>query len=477
MKTLVLIGLGLLASSLACAQTSQKTESVVESIAQTPEKVVIAASDADADTGLSMSMSFEDWVEAFEKKFQANIGQSKAGRLFFAGKASVRVGPMDPNYGKELPLAYERAIFDMQSEFVLQTFGKLQVSKRLELLNDSSTNKDQFPPLEIQKAQQEGRLGTVFEKALTLMGKKLDAELVKQGVSQTAVSKMSIEQKKSTYKDNFTKEILRTAVRSMNGLVPVQTRIFTELTPNGKNYVVGIIAVQSEKTRQFAKDMALKRPTQVRGEAVDIAALLPEKKSEYLNELGLRYTYDEKGRPMLLSYGRWSVNVMPDWAPSRIGREKQNAYESARANAEATIVEFMNTNIEVSDQRISGSLVEEIAKKVTHFEDGNKKGYDKMQDQVSETIDKVLKSAKADASGDLRGTSSVKRWEEVDQNGVLHIGAVVTWSYDQLENANAIEQSNSPRNSSGATGATGATDGSAKDESRSSRIINRKNDF
>jgi hypothetical protein len=285
---------------------------------------------------------------------------------------------------------------------------------------------------------------------------------------------MSVEQKKSTYKDNFTKEILRTAVRSMNGLVPVQTRIFTEQTQNGKNFVVGIIAVQSEKTRQFAKDMALKRPTKVRGEAVDLAALLPEKKGEYLNELGLRFAYDEKGRPMLLSYGRWSVNVLPDWAPSRIGRAKQTAYETARALAESSIVEFMNTNIEISDQRTVGSLVEEIAKQVTHFEDGNKKGYDKTQDQVSETIDKVLKNAKADASGDLRGTSPVKRWEEVDQNGVMHLGVVVTWSYDQLENANSIERSNLPRNSSGGIN---ATEGSANDESRSSRIINRKNDF
>jgi hypothetical protein len=459
---------------MAYSQISQKTESVVENISQTPEKVVIAASDADADTGLNKSMNFEEWVEAFEKQFQVNIGRSNAGRLFFAGSAPVRVGPLDPNYGKELAIAYERAIFDMQADFVLQTYGKLQSSKRLEFFEDSSTNKDQFPPLEIQKAQQDGRLGSVFEKALTLMGKKLDAELTKQGVPQNSVSRMSVEQKKSTYKDNLTKEILRTAVRSMNGLVPVQTRIFTEQTQNGKNFVVGIIAVQSEKTRQFAKDMALKRPTKVRGEAVDLAALLPEKKGEYLNELGLRFAYDEKGRPMLLSYGRWSVNVLPDWAPSRIGRAKQTAYETARALAESSIVEFMNTNIEISDQRTVGSLVEEIAKQVTHFEDGNKKGYDKTQDQVSETIDKVLKNAKADASGDLRGTSPVKRWEEVDQNGVMHLGVVVTWSYEQLENANSIERSNSPRNSSGGIN---ATEGSANNESRSSRIINRKNDF
>lgn len=474
MRTLALFSIGLLVSSFVYSQGRQKPDVVVEAAAQTPEKIVVAAGGADADAGLKMDMGFENWVEAFEKQFQARIGQSKGGRLFFAGSASVRVGPLDPNYGKELVLAYERAFFDMQADFVLQTYGRLQSSKRLEFFEDSSTNKDQFPPLEIQRAQQEGRLGSLFEKALTVMEKKLDAYLIMQGVSQANVSQMSIEQKKSTYKDNFTKEVLRTAVRSMQGLVPVQTRIFTEQTKNGKNFVVGVIAVQSEKTRQFAKDMALKRPTQVHGESVDLAVILPEKKIGYLDELGLRFTYDEKGHPMLLSYGRWSVNVLPDWAPSRIGRAKQIAYETARALAESTIVEFMNTNIEVSDSRVIGSLVEEIAKQVTHFESGNKKGYDKTQDQVAETIDKALKNAKADASGDLRGTSTVKRWEETDQNGVLHLGVVVTWTYNQLDNANAIERSNSSRSSS--TG-VGAAEGSAKDESRPSRIINRKNDF
>ena len=77
MKTLVLIGLGLLASSLACAQTSQKIESVVESIAQTPEKVVITAGDADADTGLSLSMSFEIGLKLSKKSFKPISGKAK----------------------------------------------------------------------------------------------------------------------------------------------------------------------------------------------------------------------------------------------------------------------------------------------------------------------------------------------------------------------------------------------------------------
>jgi len=440
----------------------------------TPEKLVEIASDSDADAGIKPGVSYEEWVEKFEKDMGVKVGISEAGRLFFEGKASIRVGPLDPNFGKELVLAYERAISNVQADFILQTYGVLQTAKRTEVFEDASTNSDDFSPTAVQKAQKEGKLSALFDKALTVMGKKLDAELIKQGVPPANLNRMSIEQKKTTYKNNFTKETIRSAVRSMQGLVPVQTRIFTEATPNGKNFVVGVIAVQSEKTRQFARDMAAKRPTAVRGTPMTLSSVIPDKKSDFLDELGFRFIYDEKGRPMLLSYGRWSVRILPDWAPSRVGRAKENATETARANAEAAIVSFMNTNVAVSDSRTIGSLSEELVGQVSNFEDDQLKGVSKTQQAVGETIDKTLRNVKATATGDLRGTVQVKRWEDTDQNGILHVGSVVVWSYDQLNNANAIERENAADGRSSAGSQAG---GLVNDESRSSRVINRKQDF
>jgi len=438
------------------------------------EKLVEIASQSDADAPISTRATYEEWVQKFEEDMGVKVGVSGAGRLFFDGKATIRVGPLDSNYGKELVLAYERAISNMQADFILQTYGVLQTKKIDELFDDASTNSGDFPPVTVQKARKEGRLATQLDKALTVMGKKLDAELVKQGVPQANLNRMSIEQKKATYKDNFTKETIRSAVRSMQGLVPVQTRIFTETTPNGESFVVGVIAVQSEKTRQFARDMAAKRPTAVRGTPMSISSVLPEKKGGYLDELGFRFMYDEKGRPMLLSYGRWSVRVLPDWSPSRVGRAKENATETARANAEAAIVAFMNTNVAVSDSRTIGSISEELVTHVSNFEDEQLKGIDKVQQTVGDTIDKTLRNVKATATGDLRGTARIKRWEDTDSNGILHVGSVVVWSYDQLANASAIERENTTdgRSSSGLKSGS-----SVKEESRSSRVINRKEDF
>jgi len=466
-KRLAFLGCLFAPAGLSLAEQITNPDLVIS--APTPERAVAVSGLADADAGLGIQ-GFSEWVNEFEKQF-GRIGVSTTGKLFFAGQAPVRVGPLDPNFGKELYLAYERAIFDMQADFVLQTYGRLQTMRRLEMLEDRSTNQDQFEPVVLERAKSDGTLGALFDKALTLMDKKLDAELLKQGVPADQVARMSIEQKKVTFKDNFSKEIVRSAVRNMQGLVPVQTRIFSVPTPNGKGVVVGVIAAQSEKTRQFAKDMSLKRATNVRGEPTSLISLLPSKNAGYLDEVGLRYSYDESGRPMLLSYGRWSVALAKVWSLSRVFRAKQSATETARALAESSIVEFMNTNIEISTKNVIGNLEEEISKKVNFFESGVQKGYDQSKAQVSDTIDQVFKNAKADSSGDLRGTSLVKSWEQTDSNGILHVGAVVTWTFGQLSHAESIDRDIAN------TGKSTTSPSKAVDQSRSSKIVNRVYDF
>lgn len=79
----------------------------------------------------------------------------------------------------------------------------------------------------------------------------------------------------------------------------------------------------------------------------------------------------------------------------------------------------------------------------------------------------------ATASGDLRGTSILKRWEAKDDNGVLHVGTVVGWTYGQLENAKAID---SPGRVAGAA-SRGAGGNTASDQARVSKTVNNKDDF
>jgi hypothetical protein len=420
--------------------------------------------------------SYEDWVGEFEQRFGQAIGTAQDGRVYYSGMATIAGdSAADPHYGTQLALAYERAMFDMQADYILQNYGRIKAKTIRTLFEDQSSDKSAFDPAELQKAAAAGggRLEAVLDKALTLVDKKLDNALVKEGVPAEDIRKMSVEQKKNLFKDNLNKQILKSAYQNMQGLVPVQTRIFPVEANGKKTMAVAVIAVQSEKTRQFAKDIARKRPTLVRGNPKALKDILPAETKGYLNEIGLRYTYDESGRPMLLAYGRTSVPMEPGWSASRAIRARQNAQQIAQAMAQANIVEFMKTNIRVSSSVDVGVVNEEWARQITQVDNGKPGEVQQIRDKISETTQKLLTSGTATAAGDLRGTTVLKRWNVKDANGVVHVGTVVGWTYGQLDNANAIDAQKRGNAGTGQGGAQGA----AGDQSRRSKAINGKDDF
>ncbi len=463
MRKLILVLVALGFSTSVLGQRVGK----VETSAQSPEALVSAATRP--TTPSQQAETYDDWVSRFERDFQ-RLGVASKGRIFYPGSAVVLGNPLDPNFGKQLALAYEMAMAEMRAEYVMSLYGKLRTTAVRQLYEDQSSNADNFVPVELKKDQtlSSSRIEALLDKVLVVMDKRLDKELASQGVSPDQLQRLSVEQKKTTFKNNFNKLVVKQAVGNMQGLVPVQTKIF--LDANSKAVVVGVIAVQSEKTRQFAVDMAKKRPTLVKGEPKKLEEILPREKKGYLNELGLRFTYDDEGRPMLISYGRSSVNVNPDWSPSRTFQSIQNAKTISKTLAEANIIEFIGTNVEVSETVNTGTQDEEVLKRVTDFENGVKSDQRDTRTRLAETISTLIKNSRSTASGDLRGTSEIARWEVKDENGHLHVGTVVSWTYGQLDNANSIDAQANPSTAKKA-------DAETTDPSRTSKRINKMSDF
>ncbi|MFT0532669.1 DUF6844 domain-containing protein [Castellaniella hirudinis] len=446
-------------------------------VAQAPEALLEQATSADALPS-APAQSYADWVAAFEKEFGQTMSTAKDGKVFYAGMATISAdSAADPHYGSQLALAYERALFDLQADYILQNYGRLRSEAVRTVFENQSSDKDAIDPLELNQALAAGggRLEALFDKALTLVDKKLDNALVEEGVPAEDIQKMSVEQKKNLYKDNFNKKVIKSAYQNMQGLVPVKTRIFPVEANGKKTMAVAVIAVQSEKTRQFARDIARKRPTLVKGNPKSLNDILPADQAGYLNEIGLRYVYDESGRPMLLAYGRTSVPMDPGWSASRALRAQQNAQGVAQAMAEANIIEFMNTNVQVSTSAEIGDISEEWAKQITDITNGKPGDVRQLKENIRETTQTFFKSGKASAAGDLRGTSVLKRWEQKDDNGVVHVGTVVGWTYGQLDNANAIDAQK--RGQAQGAQATGAAAGGVSDQSRQSKAVNTKDDF
>ena len=424
---------------------------------------------AEADKALDR-LSFGQWVKDFEKQF-APIGRPDpaTGRIFYKSKAVVRVPSNHPGYAKELVLAYEKAMLELQVAFILQNYGTITTKRISEFMSDDSESARKFDDSKAVNPVPPKSSGTKMDmdKLLADIDARVDQYLVRQGESREKISRMSVPEKKQLFRNNLIRETVKNAVQNMRGLVPVQTRLFTLSTSNGERTQIGIIAVQSEKTRQFAEDIRMQRTSMVKGSGKVIDEYLPKTDAELLNEFGFRFAYDENGHPMLISYGRWGVaSESPD--PTRHLMNVENAQRTAQTLAEAWIAEFAGTRLQVLDARIQGSVMEEIATRITHYENAEKIGTEDAIENIGNTIDKSLRSAKSDATISLKGTSEIKVWEEKDSSGQIHVGSIITWTAAQLTNSQAIERNGT---------AAGSNNGPSVKDNRGSRVVNSKDDF
>jgi hypothetical protein len=415
--------------------------------------------------------TLNDWKRDFEDKFGVTIGITEDGKTFFFGEAVVRVNPLDSAYAKELALTYDKAMLNLQSNFILQTYGDFAAQAISDEFVDDSTNAREFAPVKLKEEAAQGKVGLILDKFVDVVDKKLDAMLVEQGVPVDEIQKQTIEQKKLLFKDNFRKDMTKKAFASMSGLVPVQTKILTTSRGGKKTVKLGIIAIMSDKTVQFAKDMAKRRTTNVKGKPSSIKNILPLDSKGYLDEVGLRYVYDKKGRPMLISYGRWSV-VGKTSNAARYERKIQNAKEKARMFAEANIGEFMKSNINAAQGVVAESINEEVASKISTIENNKVINEEEQSKEIGETLDKSFKKLTRSSKFKLRGTSQITTWEATDENGILHVGSVVSWTYSQLENANNIVNGTKKKKY-----VKKQKKKPAKNVSRSSRVVNSMDDF
>lgn len=287
MKKILFIG-SLVMASLLYAQGSQPVEITQQDINTQNEM-------SDASTKDITPKSIEDFFEEFADNFGIEYGITKDGKTFYTGKSTVAVNDTDPQFAQALQNAYQKAMLNLQSEFIRDAFGRIATSKIQNYEADNSTNAKEFD--ELPKGD---KVDQILNKLTQLAGAQLDKALKDLGIDTNSLSE---DRKKTLLKQEFLNKTMTNAIGSMSGLVPVQTIV----TQRRGEYDVGVIAVISNKTRQLAKDMALARQSAIKGKGKAISEYLPKDTKGFLNEYGIRLVYDENGAPIILSYGNWGL--------------------------------------------------------------------------------------------------------------------------------------------------------------------------
>jgi len=374
----------------------------------------------------SASDTIEDWAYDAIGAFGVDEFGEHNGKFFFFASQSVSLKPSDPQFGDALVNAYDKALMQLQNKYLMVRFGRTIIDKSKQFYSDRSTNAKN---IELPNPAVTGFFGKVLrimDKHLDVTDKKLDKELIKLGTSPQELAKMTPVMKKTIFKDKFLKDTIRRASGSIAGLFPIQTSLATD--KNGQ-YVVGIIAIATQKTIQIAKDISWHRKSIVKGRGKNVKDLLPAKPKDYMSTFGVRLSYDLDGTPMIISYGIGSY--APNSGDSYINDQlKTEAKENAISNANAQIAEIVNGYMSIKQSRKNG---EEIKKYVER----------KMQpdsESIEKTIKNIIKitnnSAKSHASMSLKGTSTVKTWRYTTKKGVKFVGAVRVWRYSSLHAIN-----------------------------------------
>lgn len=431
--TLTLVSL--LMAPATFAESNNQTEVTQPTTHETTTQETVSQTDIDAQnkliedyksSGDLLDDLFEDFASQKGIAFGKQEGQDK---YFVTAQSAVAVGINDRNFAKHVVIAYEKALMNAQLAFIKDIYGTLATEKLQEFYSDSSTGAKSFTDEELNQARGSASdLARIVDKIMEVGEKKLDNMLVELGVDPGTIAKKSVKAKKDLFKDNFIRNITTKAAGSIAGLYPVQTFIAGD---KEGGYSVGVIAMYSDKSKQVAKDIAANVQTIIKGKGKSVKDIVERDASEFPAQLGVRLAYDQNGDPSIISYGQWAY--VADKSSNQITEKlKQSAIQTAQANADSQIIEFLKGQLTFADERSNGEIVTKT------LEQEPVEGSVPTETSITDIIDKVHQKAKATASGSISGITTVKKWK-FKENGHNYVGVVRVWSYSSKRFAENVK--------------------------------------
>jgi len=375
----------------------------------------------------------EDIYENIEDEIDAYISQKKkeskkntnSKKIFISSLMPVALKPTNPDFVKSLSLAYDKAFFDAQQQFVMDVFGRIISQKEKTLFANNSTDRKKFESDKISNQGIGAKLGRLFDKTLSLAEKSLDNALIKLGVNPSEIESATKKEKQTLMKDALISVTMEQASGKVSGFVPIKT--FVGKDKDGQ-YYVGVVGMRSDKTSAVARAIASKREPKIYGNGKAIEDLIPKEKNRLLSEMGVRLVFDDSGRPALISFAQWGFNANGLSSYMRT-QAKNNAKKMAESIADAMVSDFVNGSMVVSSDKERGEIIEQTIQR----EDGR----DGMavEETITKIVDKINEAAKLKSKMDKAGFSTVKRWSIKNEHGLYVVGVIRKWTFEGLESA------------------------------------------
>ena len=365
-------------------------------------------------------------IEAYYRKKGVSQGViGPKGDTYYHAIETIVAEPSSSAWVKSRTVAFDKALLDLQKDFVFSNFGRTIVETERTLSEDESTNAREFAEEDITKS----RIGAMWDKVVALGDAFLDNWLREQDVDPEEFRAVPPAQRKDIFISRFIERTLRQATGRSAGLIVMKT--FEGRDDEG-NHVIGVVAKSSDKLAKLAYSIG--RGTEpfldtTAGKYPAIGEFILGQMPEQLaTTFGVRLMFDELGRVVVLSHGIWGFGYKGD-DQKRRNRAEQSATRRATSAADGALVKFVNGRLKYTQET-------EYAEIQEHFL--TKRGDEITEEDISNIVDKMSSEVSLDARGDMRGVRTVRQWTYNHPYGHTIKGVIRAWRFDFVEQANEV---------------------------------------
>ncbi|SBS32859.1 hypothetical protein MAQ5080_02381 [Marinomonas aquimarina] len=349
------------------------------------------------------------------------------------GTAAVGVDKANPDWSRYRANAIRRAVADAKQSHLENLNTSTRNSSITEFFQDEGA-----PTPTADDFKSESRMGSVYEKAVALMEAKLDSALEEEGIDPETFKSASKQKKQELMRDYFAETTITEAFGDMSGMFVIKT---FEMYDNSGKGRIGVVLAKSLKKRdqlkalieskgQVKPDVAMANPA-----FSNIQAALSSNKTPYL-EYGTSVEYDDKGYPMIISYGQAGVRYTDN--DRLMDKKIKAAYKQARSNALANLAQTYN---------MSGNFVGKVSEERSDVQEvvhtlANSTSVSTMDPGSVETLRTVIDQAAKMTSSiqNLNGLRTVNKWEMSHPiTGHEMVGVAVVWHPIHVRNAEAMQ--------------------------------------
>ncbi len=309
-------------------------DKVVAEIVET-EEVVIETNITDPADDVEAMISKK--LSAMEAAIAAQ-GKSHSVKLF-SGTAPVPVSKEDPMWSKYRAAAFDRAIANARQSY-LMTIDKSVIENQIA----TYFNDEGLPAPTKADFRSDSTMKNMWDKMIAVVDGKVVAQLEEMGIDSTIYKTSPPQKKQKLLEDSLMREIVTTAGGKMSGMVLSQTAEAYE--SNGKGHVGVIMVMSANKREQIefmlkSKGNVMPTPEKANPKYTNIAQAFADMENIH-QQKGINLVYDDKGYPMIVSYGQAGVKYTSD--SSRRHQNRKQAKYMAEADAWGSIAAAYGLN-------------------------------------------------------------------------------------------------------------------------------------